>query len=158
MKNTDNIQETEALVDFLVGSNKPDEIKRGLVIFASRFDHVSRNEIADAVNMTIPFVDKCRKIHKAEGIDRLKHQRKGSQSYLSNHAQDQIVDWIRSHDTVTLHELHQYIQETYGVVYQSESSYYQFFDRANFSYKKTQAINPKEDEEQIAEKKHKSRH
>jgi len=146
-------EDIELLVDFFVESNNADEVKRGLAMFSLEYHQVSRQDAALSVNMTIPFVDKWKTIYRKDGFDAMKRKYKGSQSYLTRHAQDQIAEWIETHETVTLAELRRYIQDTYDVVYQSDSSYYQFFDSARFSYKKTQAVNPAKDETQIAEKK-----
>jgi putative transposase len=42
-----------------------------------------------------------------------------------------------------------YVEQEFGVSYKSKQSYYELFARANISWKKTQKINPKSDDELV---------
>ena len=45
-----------------------------------------------------------------------------------------------------------YVEQEFGVIYKSKQSYYELFARANISWKKTQKVNPKSDEELVKKK------
>ena len=48
-----------------------------------------------------------------------------------------------------MEELINYLDKQYGVVYKSKQSYYNLFNLANISWKRTQKTNPKSDEDQV---------
>ncbi len=50
-------------------------------------------------------------------------------------------------------ELISYIRETYGIEFKSKQSYYELMSNAGMSWKKTEKVNPKKDEEKVALKK-----
>jgi putative transposase len=52
-----------------------------------------------------------------------------------------------------LNELEYELSHKYGVTFSSKQSYYDLFNEARISWKKTQAHNPKYDEELVASKK-----
>ena len=83
----------------------------------------------------------------------LKLNYKGSQGYFSKQQRQSIIEHMQSVDTITTDELKTHIMIKYGVIYNSPKSYTDFLHEAKYSYKKTQKVNPKGDEEQIEAKK-----
>ena len=54
-----------------------------------------------------------------------------------------------THETVTVEEVRDYIEEHYGVVYQSKQSYYDLLEAGGMSYHRSEKGNPKRDEAQV---------
>jgi putative transposase len=50
-------------------------------------------------------------------------------------------------------ELVTYLEREFGVIYKSKQSYYELLSMAEITWKKTQRINPKSDEELVKKKK-----
>lgn len=59
---------------------------------------------------------------------------------------------VSSQECWHLEELVNYLDKQYGVVYKSKQSYYNLFDLANISWKRTQKANSKSDEELVKKK------
>jgi len=136
----------------LLMTGDPREIKRAFAVRMS-LQGFSRADAAKACCVSIQFVDKWKAIYLTSGVDGLKLAYKGSKGFLSEVEQREILNWIKTHETMSIAQLRGYIEHTYNIVYQSETSYIQLLEKANFSYKRSQKSNPKKDEEQIALKK-----
>ena len=52
----------------------------------------------------------------------------GSESYLSGEQRQAVEEWVGTHDTVSVEEVRDYIEEQYGVVYRSKQSYYELLE------------------------------
>ncbi|GCL37680.1 transposase [Sphaerospermopsis reniformis] len=63
------------------------------------------------------------------------------------------MEWLQIKEKWTLNELEYHIASKYGVTFASKQSYYEIFDAANISWKKTQANNPKYNQELVDSKK-----
>ena len=87
------------------------------------------------------------------GVEGLKLAHKGSQGLLNTQQRSEIIEWLKTKDKWTLNELEYQIASKYGVAFESKQSYYNLFDEARISWKKTQADNPKHDPELVASKK-----
>lgn len=61
----------------------------------------------------------------------------------------EIEEWIGTHETVTVEEVRDYSEEHYGVVYQSQQSYYDLLEAGGMSYHRSEKGNPKRDEAQV---------
>lgn len=77
---------------------------------------------------------------------------KGRRAYLTPEQRKAVIAWLQSENQWHLEELANYIDEHYEVVYQSKQSYYDLFTEAGISWKKSQKVNPKRDEEAIEKK------
>ena len=64
----------------------------------------------------------------------------------------EIVKWLSSREYWHLDELINYLDNQYGITYKSKQSYYALFELANVSWKRTQKVNQKFDEEQVKKK------
>jgi len=81
------------------------------------------------------FLERC--------IAGLKLGYRGAQSYLKSEERQAVIDWLRASNEWDFDELVTYIDDNYGVVYQSKQSYYDLFSEAEISWKKSQKMNPK---------------
>jgi len=59
------------------------------------------------------------------------------------------VRWIGGQETLSVEGLRDYVEVTYGVVYQSKQSYYDLLSAGGMSYHKSDKQNPKHDEAQV---------
>ena len=80
----------------------------------------------------------------------LKHQ--GSQGQLKPEEREEIIQGLTNQNHWDLSALSNYIAERYQIEFQSKTSYYQLFNSAGISWKKSQKKNPKRDEELVKKK------
>lgn len=128
------------------------EIKRATAV-KMYLKGYSYSQIADILNVSQFFVEKWRAIYNKNGADCFQVGYKGSEGFLTENQFKDIDLFIKSKQTCKLEELVSYIQNTFGIEYKSKQSYYDLLDKAGMSWKKTEKINPKKDEEKIIAKK-----
>jgi putative transposase len=63
-----------------------------------------------------------------------------------------IIDWLQKKNYWNLGELKAYIEERYEIVFSSQQSYYEIFESAGLSWKKSQKRNPKTAPELVTKK------
>ncbi|MBK9940576.1 MAG: winged helix-turn-helix domain-containing protein [Kouleothrix sp.] len=80
----------------------------------------------------------------------------GMQPYLSPEERQSVLDWLQDQQEWSVALLQTHIETTYGIVFQSQQSYYQLLDEAKITYKKAQHTNPRHDAALVAAKKKKS--
>ena len=140
-----------------VASN-PDarELKRAVAVqmFFKGYKH---REIAESLGVSSGFISKWTKQYEQLGVLGLKLRYPGSFGYLDREQRQSVVIWLKSKNYWNLAELQAYIEQEYGVVFDSKQSYYTLFEQAGISWKKTQKRNPKADRE-LVEKKTGDRH
>jgi putative transposase len=90
--------------------------------------------------------------YEREGVEGLRLQYRGSESYLSVEQRQEIEDWLGAQETITVEEVRDEIEARYGVVYQSKQSYYDLLDASGLSYHRTEKGNPKRSEAQVLER------
>lgn len=86
------------------------------------------------------------------GLDGIKLGYQGAKSYLTDSQREEVIVWLSSRDYWNVDELVNYLDEKYGVVYQSKQSYYELLSSAGISWKKSQKLNPKSDPELVKKK------
>jgi putative transposase len=128
------------------------ELHRALVVKWS-LSGVSCREIQKRLKVSIGFISNWKNNFITSGIEGLKLAYKGSSGYLNKEQKQEIITWLREKEAVHLEELILHIEEKYGVIYQSQQSYYALLDLAKISWKKSQKKNPKGDPDAIAAKK-----
>ena len=138
-------------LDDLIGDGDPREIKRALSVKMFLNDS-SRAYIGMILNVSEAFVTKWNTIYRREGVEGLLLGYIGSEGYLDDSAHDDIIRYIKKHDTITIEQLADYIKAEHGVTYAARQSYYDLLHEANMSWKKTEKINPKKDEEAVLAK------
>ena len=72
--------------------------------------------------------------------------------YLKPEERAAIIDWVRKKNYWNLGELKAYIESRYEIVFSSQQSYYEIFESAGLSWKKSQKRNPKTDTELVKKK------
>ena len=96
-----------------------------------------------------------KKQFKTKGIEGIKLGHKGSKGYLTALQNTEVIEWLKNKEYWNLDELVTYLDLEFGVIYKSKQSYYEFFDRANISWKKTQKVNPKSEVELVKKRENK---
>lgn len=76
----------------------------------------------------------------------------GSTGYLNAEQRLAVLEWLEQKNYWDLQELQAHLEESLGVVFQSNQSYYELFHEAGVSWKKTQKRNPKKDPELVEKK------
>lgn len=141
----------EELTDFIQGKPDPRELKRALAVqmVVQNYTHF---QIRDILQVSVGFVTKWKQVFFEEGIAGLVLKHQGSRGYLTQSQRQAIADWLKQKNYWHLPELKQHIEDSYGVVFESNQSYYDLFALAGISWKKTQKSNPKKDPELVEKK------
>jgi transposase len=124
------------------------EIKRAISVKMGR-QGFSAAQICQVLNVSPQYVSKWKGQYEAEGAVALRLGQRGSEGYPSEGQRQEIVQWIGGHETVTVEAVRDYVEERYGVVYQSKQSYYEFLEAGGLSYHRSEKVSPKRDEAQV---------
>ncbi len=141
----------EDLREFIQSNPDPRELKRALAVQMVMREY-SYFEIRDVLQVSVGFISKWKQMFEEQGIAglRLKHQ--GSSGYLDVVARQEVINWLQQKNYWNLSELQQHIEDKYQVRFASNQSYYDLFQQAGLSWKKTQKRNPKKDPELVEKK------
>jgi transposase len=145
-------QNLKELIDFIDSNPEPREQKRALAIMMW-IEGVPCSKIQKILNVSAAFISQCKAKFIKNGVKglRLKHQ--GSKAYLSQSKRTEIIKYLDAQEFLSLQELREYIEDKYDVRFKSNQSYYQLFDEAEISWKKTQKKNQKKNDKLVEEKK-----
>ena len=141
-----------ATLESFIKSN-PDvrELKRGLAVKMA-IEEYPYQRITQLLRVSSFCISDWKKKFKVNGIEGIRLGHKGSRKYLTQAQFAEVVKWLSSQECWHLEELVNYLDKQYGVVYKSKQSYYNLFDLANISWKRTQKANSKSDEELVKKK------
>jgi transposase len=142
----------EDLVTFLNESRDAREYRRAIAVKLAIQGYLYEF-IGDMLQVSPSFVSKAKQAYDANGIAGLQLRYQGSQPYLSVEQQQALIQWLKSQQEWSIERLSDYIETTFGIVFQSRQSYYQLLKDAEISYKKAQTIHPESDPDRVAAKK-----
>lgn len=94
--------------------------------------------------------------YESEGLAGFKPKHQGRKSYLRIEQREEVLSWLQTKTIWELSELEHHLASQYGVGYESKQSYYDLFEAAGISWKKTTKVNPKKNPKAVAAKKSKS--
>jgi|SRR5579871_3201884 len=138
-----------ASLDEIINESKDvREVKRALSVKMVE-QGMTPGLISELLNVSVQYVSKWKVIYQVEGVGGLALGYRGSQSYLNEEQREEVIAWISSHQTLSVEELRDYLENTYGVVYASKQSYYDLLEAGGLSYHKSQKANPRRDEAQV---------
>jgi transposase len=143
------------LIAFLAEKRDSREYRRGLAVKLALQGYLYE-VISGMLDVTPGFVSQAKKAYETAGTAGLTLKYQGMQPYLSSDERQAVIDWLKAQQAWSVERLHEYIADTYGVVFQSRQSYYQLLADAEITYKRAQRTNPKADPEQVAAKKKRS--
>lgn len=124
------------------------EVKRALCVKMA-VSGMATAQICEVLNVSPQYLSKWRGKYEANGAESLVLAYRGSESYLSAEGRAQIAAWVKGHETLSVEAVRDYVEEHFGVVYQSKQSYYDLLESGGMSYHKSEKRNPRRDEEQV---------
>lgn len=127
------------------------EVRRALCV-KMRLSEMATSQICELLNVSPQYVSTWSGKCETEGVESLLLGHLGSQSYLSSDARTQVIAWISGQETMSLEAVRDYIEEQFGVRYQSKQSYYDLLEAGGMSHHKSEKRNPKRDEAQVMER------
>jgi putative transposase len=140
------------LAAFLAEKRDSREYRRGLAVKLALQGYLYEM-ICDMLDVSPGFVSQSKTAYEAHGIEGLTLKYQGTRPFLSASERQSVIDWLKAQQEWSVERLHEHIQTTYGIVFQSRQSYYQLLKEAEITYKRAQRINPKRDDERVAAKK-----
>jgi putative transposase len=144
-------QEAEAIfqLNAIIKSNSdPRELKRAFVVKMS-YEKESPKKIAKVLGVREEYVRKWMRKFKEEGIEGIRLKYQGSKGNLTQEQKAEVQEWLRARKRWDLDELVTYIVEKYQVMYKSKQSYYSLLAEAKITWKKSQKVNPRKNEELV---------
>lgn len=132
----------------LIDAPEGREIKRAIVVKMNALGFKTA-DICAVLEVSDSFVSKWKTIYESERAGALRLHYKGGTGFLTDSQRQDIVCFIRSKPHYSVEDLRDFIETQYGVVYQSKQSYYDLLKEAGLSWHRSQAVNPRRDEERV---------
>lgn len=148
-------QAIEELKTFIGTERDARQVKKALAVKLIYQDY-GYEVITGILEVSLGALSKWKQAYERDGLAGFRPQHKGRQSYLTPPQREAVLQWLQSKPIWELSELESYLAETYDVVYESKQSYYDLFEAAGLSWKKTSKVNPKADAQAVAAKKPRS--
>lgn len=127
---------------FLATARDAREYKRALVVQLCARGYRAA-DVARMLQVSEAFVSTCRKRYAADGVASFTLGYRGGTSGLSADERSEALTWIAAQERPNVRSVRTYLQETFGVVYESRQSSYNLLKEAGLSHKPIQARNPK---------------
>ena len=109
--------------------------------------------MVDILDVSLGAIHEWKQLYESSGLSGFVPHHKGKQGFLSAEEKTAVLDWLKGESIWTLEELESHLAEGYDITYASKQSYYDLFDAAGISWKKTSKVNPKGDAEAVSAKK-----
>jgi len=139
------------LSEFIKGHPDSRELKRALAVKLALAGK-PYSEITSLLGLHKSSISTWKQRFLVQGLAGIRLGYQGSKSYLSAEQKAEVTTWLKTQAYWNLDELVTYLDEHYGVVYQSKQSYYELFAQAGIAWKKSQKVNPKHDVELVKAK------
>ena len=133
---------------------RPDarEVRKALAVKLV-YQSYNYEEIQTILDVPLGSISSWKQAYETEGISGIRLNYKGRKSYLNTQQTEEVLAWLQIKECWELGELEYKLAFEYDVIYESKRSYYNLFDAAGISWKKTTSLNPKADPEAVAAKK-----
>jgi len=145
----------EELKTFIGSERDARPVKKALAVKLIYQDY-GYQAITGIWEVSLGALSKWKQAYERNGLAGFRPQHKGRQSYLTPSERDAVLQWLQTKTIWELSELESHLAATYDVVYESKQSYYDLFEAADLSWKKTSKVNPKADGKAVAAKKPRS--
>lgn len=142
------------LQDFIALRPDAREVRKALAVKLV-YQGYLYDEIQSILEMSRGSITGWKQAYEQDGIEGLRLKYKGRKSYLLSEQREEVLSWLQTKDIWELGELEYKLAFEYDVVYESKQSYYDLFEEAGISWKKTTKLNPKANPDAVAEKKKK---
>jgi transposase len=129
----------------------PRELKRAITVKMSMEGYPDQI-ISQILGVSKSFIRDWKKAFNAEGIAGIKLGYQGAKGKLTSEQKAEILEWLRNKNYWHLDELINHLEDKYDVVYKSKQSYYDLFESGKISWKRSQKVNPKFEEELVKKK------
>jgi putative transposase len=139
------------LTDFIQSNSSARETKRAVAVKMALLGE-PYSKITKMVGMHKSCITIWKQKFLAKGLDGIKLGYKGSSSYLTEEQRAKTVTMLQTKKSWDLNELVNYLDEHFGVIYQSKQSYYDLLSAAGISWKKSQKVNPNANAELVKKK------
>jgi transposase len=139
------------LADLIQSNPDPRELKRALAVKMSIDGHPDLI-ISQLLGISKNFIRDWKKAFKLEGISGIRLGYQGAKGKLTIEQRGEIIEWLKNKEYWHLDELTNHLEDKYDVIYKSKQSYYDLFEQARISWKRSQKVNPKFDEELVKKK------
>lgn len=140
------------LQEFIDGRPDAREVRKALGVKLV-YQGYKYEEIQTILDVSVGSITSWKQAYREYGICGLRLNYKGTKSYLSDQQRVEVLSWLQTKDIWELGELDYKFAFEYDVIYESKRSYYDLFNEAGISWKKTTSLNPKAAPEAIAAKK-----
>jgi putative transposase len=110
-------------------------------------------EIQTILDVSVGSITSWKQAYQEHAIVGLRLNHKGKKGYLNDKQREEVLSWLQTKEIWELGELEYKLAFEYDVIYESKRSYYDLFEAAGISWKKTTGLNPKADKEVVAAKK-----
>lgn len=151
----DNAAAVEELKAFIRQQRDGRQVKKALAVKLF-YQGYRYEEVVGILDVSIGAVSNWKQAYESFGVAGFRPQHKGRKSYLEAQQKEQVLKWLQQKAIWELSELEYHLADVYDVVYESKQSYYDLFDAAGISWKKSGKVNPKAEAKAVAEKKPKS--
>ena len=138
-------------LDDIINLTENLEVKRALAV-KMFFSDFKVEDICKLLNVSDSFVSKWKIIYENKGAGALKVNYQGGSGFLTEQQHIQILLHLKDKPHCSVEELRDYIEDQFGIVYQSKQSYYDLLKAGGLTWHQTQAINPQRDEQQVLQK------
>ncbi len=116
------------------------------------------DEIQTILDVSRGSITGWKQAYEENRIEGLRLNYKGRKSYLLRSQREEVLSWLQTKYIWELGELEYKLAFEYDVVYESKQSYYDLFEEAGISWKKTTKLNPKANADAVASKKKRLKH
>jgi len=157
MSNQNRAVAIDELQEFIAVSSDVREVRKALAVKLVYQDYLYK-EIQKILDVSVGSIVGWKQAYEQDGIAGLRLNYKGRKSYLSTAQREEILSWLQTKECWELGELEYKLAFGYDVTYESKQSYYDLFNAAGISWKKTTSLNPKADPDAVAAKKNRSKH
>jgi putative transposase len=151
----DRQAQIEELKAFVSRERDARQVKKALAVKLLCQGHTYES-VVRILDVSMGSVSNWKQAYENSGLAGFKPEHKGRKSYLESAEKAAVINWLQQKDIWTLNELEYHLANVYDVSYESSQSYYDLFEAAGLSWKKTSKVNPKADAEAVAAKKPRS--
>jgi putative transposase len=139
------------LTGFIHSNPEARELKRALAVKMA-LEGEAYSKITKLLGINKSYITIWKQKFEAKGLEGIKLGYQGAKSYLTPTQRMETLAWLKTNNCWHFEELVTYLDEHYGVIYQSKQSYYDLLVTANVSWKKSQKFNPKSNPELVKKK------
>ena len=139
------------LTKFIQSNPEARELKRAMAVKMA-LQGEAYSKITQLLGINKSCITTWKQKFEAQGINGIKLAYKGAKSYLTPEQRGEVITWLETKKYWNLDELVIFLDEHYGVIYQSRQSYYDLLSDAGISWKKSQKVNPNYDPELVKKK------